>query len=163
MFYPEITQEQQALIETSPLFFIASAAPGLPSGPDGSGPVNLSPRGAPGLHVLSPKRVAFLDYKGSGDETRRHGEAGGETTVMVCAFDENAAIVRLYGRASAAPLDESPLTERLLAEVAEEDRKGLRQVITVDVASTQTSCGYGVPVMDFVRNRRKEDRGRAYK
>lgn len=164
MFYEQITKEQEALIRKAPLFFIASAAPGLQSAPDGSGPVNVSPRGAVELRVLSPNRVAFLDYRGSGNETKRHGEAGGETTVMICSFEaENAAIVRLYGKASAQSLEESPLTESLLANVPEDARGGLRQVITVDVESTQTSCGYAVPVMEFVRDRRKEDRGRAYK
>ena len=38
-----------------------------------------------------------------------------------------------------------------------------RQVISLDIHKTQTSCGYGVPVMQYVRQRRKEDRGRRYK
>ena len=163
MFYEQITKEQEALIARTPLFFIASAAPGLQSGPDGSGPVNLSPRGGPPLHVLSPNRVAFLDYRGSGNETKRHGAAKGQVTVMICSFDDNAAIVRLYGTAAAESLEESPLTDRLLEDLSEAAREGLRLVITVDVESTQTSCGYSVPVMEFVRNRSKADRGRAYK
>jgi hypothetical protein len=31
------------------------------------------------------------------------------------------------------------------------------------VERTQTSCGYSVPVMEFTRERRKEDRGRKYR
>jgi hypothetical protein len=38
-----------------------------------------------------------------------------------------------------------------------------RHVIDIAVESTATSCGYGVPVMTFVRERQVEDRGRRYK
>ena len=38
-----------------------------------------------------------------------------------------------------------------------------RQVIEIDVERTMTSCGYGVPVMEVVRERQRADRGRAYK
>ncbi len=99
-YYASITEEQAALIRGAPLFFVATADPHLASGPHGSGPVNLSPKGNIPLHILSPNRVAFLDYVGSGNETARHSLAGGPITVMVCAFEaEHAAIVRLYGTA----------------------------------------------------------------
>ena len=164
MFHESITPQQASLIENSRVFFVASAAPGLEDGPDGSGPVNVSPRGGVPLKVLSPSRIAWLDYPGSGNETKRHSENGGAVTVMVCSFEaENAAIVRLYGRAKAEPVDASPLAEELLAST----RAGLtatpRQVIGLDVERTQTSCGYGVPVFQFVRERQTDDRGRVYK
>jgi len=38
-----------------------------------------------------------------------------------------------------------------------------RQVIEVEVERTGTSCGYGVPVLELVRERRAKDRGRRYK
>jgi hypothetical protein len=49
----------------------------------------------------------------------------------------------------------------------DDDRRGpnlnVRQVIVLDVESTMTSCGYGVPIMEFKRHRTKDDRGRRYK
>jgi hypothetical protein len=36
-------------------------------------------------------------------------------------------------------------------------------VIVLDVESTMTSCGYGVPVMEFVRQRGPRGGGRRYK
>ena len=36
-------------------------------------------------------------------------------------------------------------------------------VITVTVDCTQTSCGYSVPVFEYVGDRSKEQRGRRYK
>jgi hypothetical protein len=159
-FFDAITPEQRALIEASKLFFVASAAPGLEDGPEGEGPVNVSPKGSIALQVLDDRTVAYLDYKGSGNETIRHAEAGGAVTVMVIALDENAAIVRLYGRATSQPLEGSSLAERI--EVPEVPLKP-RQVVTIAVERTQTSCGYGVPVYEYVGDRTTEQRGRLYK
>jgi hypothetical protein len=163
-YYPSITEEQAALIRNAALFFVATADPQLAAGPHGIGPVNLSPKGGVPLHILDPQQVAFLDYVGSGNETARHSTAGGPITLMVCSFeDDQAAIVRLYGKAQVTPFDRSPLRE-LLAEHASNDLHAKpRQVIQVMIEQTSTSCGYGVPVMNFVRDRQVADRGRRYK
>ena len=84
-------------------------------------------------------------------------------TVMVCSFDEDAAIVRLFGRARVTPVSDSPLAPKLLEHPAAELKGSPRQVIEIEIDSTMTSCGYGVPVMQFVRERRVADRGRRYK
>lgn len=163
-FYPSITDEQAALISSAAVFFVATADPNLEAGPNGAGPVNVSPRGGTSLHILSANRIAFLDYAGSGNETARHSLAGGPITVMVCSFDgEDAAVVRLYGKARITALADSPLADRLLEHPAEEIKLPMRQVIEVEIESTMTSCGYGVPVMSFVRDRSVADRGRRYK
>ena len=164
-YHQAITQEQADLIRNAYLFFVGSADPTLGVGPEGVGPVNLSPKGGVSLHVLSPHRVAYLDYSGSGDETARHAAAGGPVTVMVCSFEgENAAVVRLYGKATVTPLEESTIAA-LVLEHSDDEEIGLkkRQVIEVDVESTVTSCGYGVPVLNYVKQRATADRGRAYK
>ncbi len=120
-FFPSITAEQAALIQRAPLFFIASADPDLAPTPGHGGPVNVSPRGGVPLHILGPNHVAFLDYKGSGNETAQHALRGGPITVMVCSFEaEDAAIVRLYGRATVTPVAESPLAAELLVQGAAE-------------------------------------------
>ena len=46
---------------------------------------------------------------------------------------------------------------------AQELKGAPRQVIEVEIDNTMTSCGYGVPVMQLVRDRRVADRGRRYK
>jgi hypothetical protein len=163
-YHPSITDEQAALIRNAPMFFVASAAPELATGPNAVGPVNVSPKGGVPLHILGPNRVAYLDYRGSGNETARHCAAGGPITVMICSFEgEDAAVVRLFRRARATPLEESPLAERLLGHPAAELKGKPRQVIDVEIDNTMTSCGYGVPVMQLVRQRRAVDRGRRYK
>ena len=53
---------------------------------------------------------------------------------------------------------------RLLLEHPARELKGAaRQVIVIEIDRTMTSCGYSVPVMEFVRDRRSADRGRRYK
>lgn len=55
------------------------------------------------------------------------------------------------------PIEESPLTEKLLESPATE-----RQLIDVAVARTTTSYGYGDLVMKLTRQRKLDDRGRRY-
>lgn len=161
-FFAAITPEQAELIRSCPLFFLASADPQLADGPDGTGPVNVSPKGGVTLHMLSENRVAYLDTSGSGNETARHAAAGGPVTVMVCSFGTDAAIVRLYGHARAVPVEQSALAP-LLAGEARHLMSSARQVIEIDVERTMTSCGYGVPVMAMERERQRADRGRRFK
>ena len=90
-------------------------------------------------------------------------EPGGPITVVVCSFEGmDAGIVRLYGKATVTPLEESPRAA-LLLQTESEHLRTKRHVIEVEVELTGTSCGYGVPVMELVRERRVEDRGRRYK
>jgi hypothetical protein len=162
--YDRITPEQQALIREAPVFFVASAAPDLTRGPADQGPVNLSPKGGSPLHVIDEHRVAYLDYTGSGNQTASHAHAGGPVTVMVMSMDgADAAVVRLFGRASVTPVEESPLRELMLSAPAEDIELPMRQVIEIAVESTQTSCGYGVPVFEFRKQRVRAERGRRYK
>jgi hypothetical protein len=163
-YHPSITAGQAALIRNARLFFVASADPRLARGPHDVGPVNVSVKGGVPLHILDPNRVAYLDYRGSGNETARHCTAGGPVTVLICSFEEeDAAAVRLFGRASVTPLAQSPLAELLLGRPARELQGAARQVIEIEIDNTMTSCGYGVPVMQLVRDRRVADRGRKYK
>ncbi|MGQ0603872.1 MAG: pyridoxamine 5'-phosphate oxidase family protein [Anaerolineales bacterium] len=163
-YHPSITEEQVELLRDAPIFFVATADPALDHGPGGIGPVNLSPKGGVPLHILSPNRVAFLDYASSGNETARHSLTGGPITAMVCSFEAgDAAIVRLFGKATVTPLTESPLADVLREHPAEELKLAERQVIEIEIESTMTSCGYDVPVMAFAHERRTCDRGRRYK
>jgi hypothetical protein len=163
-FHQEITPEQRALIESSKLFFVASVAGDVSDGPNGQGPVNLSPKGGAPLHIIDDHRVAYLDYVGSGNETARHATAGGPMTIMVMSMDaEDAAVVRLYGRATMIPVDDSPLKDLLLESPARNLELPTRQVVDFQVDSTVTSCGYGVPVLEFREERLRSQRGRRYK
>ena len=158
-----ITDEQADLIRNARVFFVASADPTLGDGPDGQGAVNLSPKGAADLQIIDRNTLAYFDYRGSGNETARHTASGGPITVMVTSFDEDAAIVRLYGHATAMPLEESVLADQAEQLRAVEMPTPERQVIEISVECTQTSCGYGVPVYEYQGDRSRDQRGRRYK
>jgi hypothetical protein len=163
-FHESITPEQAELIQRSTVFFVASIAPDASLGPEGQGPVNLSPKGGVPLHIIDDHRVAYLDYTGSGNETARHATAGGPMTIMVMSMDgEDAAVVRLFGHATVTPVDASPLRDRLLSDQADDLELPIRQAIDIAIESTQTSCGYGVPVFEFKSQRVRAERGRRYK
>src|SRR5690606_12321236 len=125
---------------------------------------NLSPKGGTPLHIINDRRVAYLDYTGSGNETRRHADLGGPITLMVMSMSgDDAAVVRLFGTARVTAIEESDLKDLLLAHPAPEIALPQRQVIDIHIEGTQTSCGYGVPVFNYVGERGRQQRGRRYK
>ena len=142
--FEHITAELQAFIEAQPMFFVASAPLA------GDGHVNLSPRGLDCLRVLSPDRVAWLDLTGSGNETAAHLRENGRITIMLCAFTGSPRIVRLYGTGEVV-LPETPAWDALIGRFP--SLPGARQIITVSITRVQTSCGFGVPLMEPARQR----------
>src|SRR6478609_10097028 len=94
--YDELDDKLRSWIAAQPMFFVATA----PLAADGH--VNVSPKGMDGTFVvLSPHRIAYLDYFGSGIETVAHLRENGRIVVMFCAFDGAPKIVRLHGRGRA--------------------------------------------------------------
>jgi len=69
---------------------------------------------------------------------------------MFCAFSGAATILRLYGRGRAIGAGR-PGWEEFTGVFA--DLPGKRQVIDVAVDEIVTSCGFGVPLMDFAGQR----------
>lgn len=142
-FFDQLDDKHIAMLEAAPVFFVATA-------PREGGRINLSPKGLDSLRVLAPDRLAYLDLTGSGNETAAHLHENGRITLMVCAFDSAALILRVYGRGrSVQPADAE--WETLAAHFT--ILPGTRQIFVIDVESVQTSCGWGVPKMAFERER----------
>lgn len=141
-FLDHITDKRARWVAKQPVFFVATAA--------ADARINLSPKGMDTFRVLSPKRVAFLDYGGSGNETNAHLLADGRITVMFCAFDRTALIYRLYGTGKPV-LPQDPEWEAMAAHFTIEP--GVRQIFDIAVESTQESCGWAVPRMAFEAER----------
>jgi hypothetical protein len=136
----EITPELHEFLEAQPLFFVATA----PASTDEH--VNVSPKGYDSFRVLGPRQVAYLDLTGSGIETISHLRENGRITLMFCAFQGKPDIIRLQGTGRFVKEGE-PGSEALFARFP--DLPGSRAVIIVDVTRIATSCGYGVPLMEY--------------
>jgi len=139
-----ITPELTEFLEAQPLFFVATA----PASTDDH--VNVSPKGLDSFRVLDEATVAYLDLHGSGIETVAHVRENGRITLMFCAFSGRPNIVRLQGTGTIIPVDAPearPLLDRLPSI------PGARSAILVDVTRISSSCGYAVPLMDFVGER----------
>ena len=141
-FYDALTPELEMFIAGQLVFFTATA-------PE-QGRINLSPKGMDSLRCLDPRRVAYLDLTGSGNETAAHLRQSGRLTLMWCSFSEQALILRLYGqgRVVARGSDEwGELYPRFTAI------PGARQIIVLEIDSLQTSCGFAVPLFEGGRER----------
>ncbi|MGH3353675.1 MAG: pyridoxamine 5'-phosphate oxidase family protein [Nocardioides sp.] len=132
-------------VDSQVVFFVATAPL------SGEGHINLSPRGIPGTFgMLDEHRFAWLDGTGSGSETIAHLRENGRVTVMFCAFDGPPNIVRFHGHG------------RILTRYDEEyaelagrftDLPGARAVVVVDIERISDSCGFAVPLMEYVGER----------
>ena len=141
-FSEALSEKHIEMIGKQPVFFTATAA--------ANGRINLSPKGYDCFRVLGPKQVGYLDLAGSGNETHAHLAANGRITLMFCNFDRPALILRIYGTGRAV-LPQDSEWEELAAHF--ELFPGTRQIFMIDVESVQTSCGWGVPFMEFDRER----------
>lgn len=143
--YDTIDGRMETWLAKQPMFFVATA----PLSADGH--VNLSPKGLDGSFVvLGPSTVAYLDLMGSGVETLAHVRENERITLMFCAFDGPARIVRLYGAGEAVQAGH-PEFEELVARFPA--HRSVRSVMKIDVERVADSCGYGVPRMKFEEQR----------
>ena len=142
--FPAIEDAHRRFIEAQQIFFVASAAP--------KGRVNVSPKGMGTLRVLGPNEVAYLDCTGSGSETRAHlvGSEDKRLTLMLCAFDGDPVILRLYGQAQSL-MRGTPEYAAMISHF--EEMPGARQIVRLAVDLVQTSCGMGVPLYEFREHR----------
>ncbi|MGL5866403.1 MAG: pyridoxamine 5'-phosphate oxidase family protein [Dermatophilaceae bacterium] len=140
--YPEITARLAAFIARQQMYFVATAAR--------DGRVNLSPKGLDSLRVLTPSRVMWLNGTGSGNETAAHLLDSPRMTVMFCAFEGQPLILRLYGTARALHQGDDGWAESLARFPP---MAGARNIIDLSVDLVQTSCGFGVPLFDYVGQR----------
>jgi hypothetical protein len=139
--FTEIEPKHREFIEKQQIFFVASAT--------AESRVNVSPKDAASLRVLSPQRVVYLDQTGSGNETAAHLRADGRLTLMFCALKGAPLILRLYGKGTSLQRDTAAYAEILSAHYAAVEPPGARQIVVLDVDLVQTSCGYGVPAFAY--------------
>lgn len=143
-FHNIIQPAHQEFIAKQHIFFVSTAP--LSAG----GRINLSPKGLDCFRVLSDRKVAYMDLISSGNETSAHTLENGRITIMFCSFEGAPNILRLYGKGFAV-LSDSPEW----AEYAPHFTiyPSTRQIIVAEIDLVQTSCGFGVPLYDYVGER----------
>lgn len=142
-----LSEEQTAWIAAQRLFFVATA-------PATGGHVNCSPKGLDSFAALDPRTVAWLDFVGSGAETIAHLRENGRICVLFCAFDGPPKILRLHGEGRVVE-PQDPEFDVLLARFPHRPAAALRALLVVTLTRVAESCGFGVPEMQFVGERRQ--------
>jgi hypothetical protein len=137
-----ITDKHAEFIIRQQLFFTATAT--------ADSRINLSPKGLDSLRIINPRQVVWLNLTGSGNETAAHLLEDGRITLMFCAFEGEPKILRLYGHATA----HHEGSEAWEAHIGRFPRlPGARQIIVMEVEQVGSSCGFGVPLFDYVGQR----------
>jgi hypothetical protein len=142
--HPQIDEDLAAFLRRQHVFFVATA----PLSAEGN--VNLSPKGFGSFAILDPHTVAYLDLTGSGIETVAHLRENGRIVLLFCAFEGAPKIVRLHGRGEAVQPGDADFEglQRLFPP-----QPGVRSVVRMRLTRIADSCGYGVPLYDYVGQR----------
>lgn len=135
---PQLTQALQDFIKQQKIFFVGTAA--------AKGRVNISPKGMDTFYVLNDQEVLWLNLTGSGNETAAHMLENSRMTIMFCSFEKNPLILRLYGEAEVFHERDHAFSEYINYF---EETAGSRQIFKLNIDLVQTSCGFGVPFMDY--------------
>jgi hypothetical protein len=143
-FSNSIKDAHKEFIKDQHIFFVATAPL------SGDGRVNLSPKGLDCFRVLDENRVAYMDLISSGNETSAHTLENGRITFMFCSFSDKPNILRLYGKGFTVlpDADSWHLYYRNFTIYP-----STRQIIVADIDLVQTSCGFGVPLFDYIGER----------
>jgi hypothetical protein len=142
--HPALKPQHIDFIREQPVYFVSTA-------PD-DGYINLSPKGLDSLHIIDETHLLWLNLTGSANETAAHLLENSRITLMFCAFEGEPLILRLYGHGEIVTPD-NPLWESLLSHFPYSD--GARQLIKMAIELVHTSCGFGVPLMQYQGQRQQ--------
>lgn len=135
---PHLNQQLQEFIDAQKIFFVGTAA--------AEGRVNISPKGMNTFYILNEQEVLWLNLTGSGNETAAHLLEDTRMTIMFCSFEKNPLILRLYGEAEVYHERDNQFAAYMKYF---EETTGSRQIFKLKIDLVQTSCGFGVPFMDY--------------
>jgi hypothetical protein len=142
--YDAIDEKLSAWLSAQKIFFVATAPLSQ------QGHVNCSPKDGRSFQILDQRTVVYLDLTGSGVETIAHVKENGRIVLMFCAFSGAPNIVRLHGQGEVI---ESQHGDFLTLKARFGNVPGLRSFIRVRLTRVSTSCGFGVPLYEFLGNR----------
>ena len=144
-FSDKLSNEDIEFINNQKMFFVSTAPK--------DGKINLSPKGLDDtFKIIDKNTILWLNYFGSGNETAAHLLEDNRMTIMFCAFEGDANILRLYCTAKCIQEKDKEWEDYIKHFSI---NRAARQVFEVKIESINNSCGMGVPLYDFV-NQRKE-------
>lgn len=142
--FNEITPDLQKWIEKQKMFFVATA----PLSADLH--INCSPKALDSLRILNSCTIAYQDLTGSGIETIAHIQENKRILLMFCAFTGPPKIVRLHGYGEAITPNHEDF-EDLNSQFPH--KRGTRAYVRIQLNRISDSCGYSVPLYEFVKDR----------
>ena len=106
------------------------------------------------MNIADDDRILWLNLSGSGNETAAHLLDTPRMTLMFCSFEGSAMILRVYGAAHVIH-PRHPRWEGLINQFPR--LAGSRQIFDLAIELVQTSCGTGVPHMQFAGSRAESE------
>jgi len=140
--YKHLTDSNIHFIQEQKLFYLASSS---------HHEVNLSPRGYDCLYVLNPNTIYMIDYLGSGNRTARDINEDGQVTLLFNAFEGKAKILRCFCKGEV--IEKQSDAFKVSSQYFKEDMNAIRQIFKFNIYAVESSCGMGVPIMQFKEER----------
>ena len=140
--YKSLTQQDIEFIKKQKLFYIASCS---------KHEVNLSPRGYDSIYVKDENTLYMIDYLGSGNRTARDISQDGEVTLVFNAFENAPKILRLFCKGEVVFKEDEKFTQ--ISKNFSENMDAIRQAFIFNIYAVETSCGMGVPIMEYKEER----------
>ena len=141
----KLTQYDIDFINKQKMFFVSTAPK--------DGKINLSPKGLDEtFKIIDENKILWLNYFGSGNETAAHLLEDDRMTIMFCAYEGDANILRLYCKARAIQEKDEEWDDYIKHFSVQ---RAARQVFEVTIENINNSCGMGVPLYDFKAQRKE--------
>ncbi|KAF1828748.1 hypothetical protein BDW02DRAFT_603152 [Decorospora gaudefroyi] len=148
VFYETIPSSLVPWIHAQEMLFVGTAPLSA------TGHINISPKGGKQFGVLDEKTFWYMDLTGSGVETHAHlyEQGNGRIVVMFISLTGAPRILRIYGTGQVLENETEPYTA-FITKHAIKTKPGSRSIIIINVNQCSTSCGFSVPLYDFVSHR----------
>ena len=144
-FQDKLDEKSIKFINQQNMFFVATAPK--------EGKINISPKGLDkSLKIVDESTILWLNHFGSGNETAAHLQEDNRLTMMFCAFEGEALILRLYCKVKVVQEKDDSWNDYIKHF---DYTNGARQVFELTIESINSSCGMGVPLYDFVSDRKE--------
>lgn len=140
--YKTLTQQDINFINEQKLFYIASCS---------DNEVNLSPKGFDSLRVLDDSHLLFYHMIGSTNRTYHDVMANGKFTLLFNAFEGNPRLLRIFCSAAVVSKEDENFNNYI--KKFDHFDPSLRNIILFTIEAVEPSCGEGVPIMEYKKQR----------